>query len=109
MSVSIDYFFNHTAPIDRLVDEFRLRLGFDMRPDEDNPSQFSGLLLGLACDLFRDHGLTNDGDMNFESYRYQLSAWSSTIEMQRYQLVRMAALVYGLHLGLGIGGMLTFD
>ncbi len=71
MSITIDYFFNHSNDLLELTNNINLGLGCSLAPYEDDPENLFCRFFGMEFSLSR-HNLENDGECKFEDYAYDL-------------------------------------
>lgn len=110
MSITIDYFFNYDRSLPQLAEEINLQMGCLLTPYQRSRDDYFCRLLGMEFDL-DTHTLINDGELDFETYRFQIGIRTAFPEadFRPIQLSVMACAVYALHLRLGITGILVFD
>ena len=111
MSITVDYYFNWSGTLDELSTEVRTWIGADLQPYEGDPGVLYCRLLGMEFTL-GEHHLTNDADLNFEDFRFEIgirTPWPDA-DFRPIQLFTMASLVYALYRRLAItDGILVFD
>jgi hypothetical protein len=71
MSYSIDYFFNSDKSYEHLCKDMNECLDFVFESCEENKNQVYVRLLGIGLDFYI-HTFENDGELNFEDYKYYL-------------------------------------
>jgi hypothetical protein len=110
MSITIDYFFNFPKPIDQTAEAINTWIGCNLGPYQDDPGDLYSRFLGMEFTLW-EHTLENDGELDYESYKYAIGIRTPIpeAEFRMLQLPTMAFLVFALHRKLGITGMLAYD
>lgn len=112
MSVTVEFLFNTEATLLDLAREVNRVLGCSLAPYEDNSDDQYCRFFGMEFTLKTGHELENDGELNFEDYRYILDTRTpipdSDLRPIQVEVIVIAAFV--LHQRLGINrGMITFD
>ncbi len=112
MSVNIQYCFNSDLPLPDLASQLSQRLGCPLSPAESDPEHvFNGTLFGMELKLWAMQGMANDGDVNFQDYRYLLGnkTWGESV-LRPIQAEVIACAAFVLHETLGIHqGMLSYE
>jgi hypothetical protein len=111
MSLTINYYFNYPKSLPELAEEVNAHLGCSLAPYEGDAQDLFDYFLGMEFSLSSAQGLENDGELNFESFQYEISfrtpLWNAGI--RPIQLAAMACIIYALHHYKGITGMLVYD
>lgn len=110
MSISVDYFFNHSTDLPALTEEINRRVGCALSPYEGNPEDLFCRFFAMELSLAKNE-LENDGELNFEELAYQVGIRTPVpdADLRGMQLPLMALLAYALYRRLGIVGMLVYD
>jgi hypothetical protein len=109
MSSTNSYFFNNDKSLPELAAEINLSLGCSLSPYQGNDEDLFARFLGMEFSLHAATGYENDGEPDFENFAYKLGfrvPWPNAAA-RPIQLPAMAVVVYGLHLRLGITGLLV--
>lgn len=114
MSVTVNYFVNFPGQPQEFVAQLRRWLGCDLRreecrDEEEDLTHYRCVFMGMGCELWDGHGLENDGELDFESFRYQLALLTSPPAFWPLQLFTVASIAYVLYQRLGITGMLVHE
>ncbi len=111
MSVSIDYFFNSEKSFEQLVKELNALLGFNLTFSETDEEIAGERLFAMPLD-FCTQTLENNGDLNFQDYKYQIgftTYWGSA-DLRDIQVSMISFIAKFLYLRLEISeGMLVYD
>ena len=111
MSISVDYFFNHSHDLPALAGEINRWVGISLSPYEGNPEDLFGRFLGMELSLSK-HNFENDGwELNFEDYTYYLGIRSPMPDADLRGLIfpTMSLLAFVLFHRMKITGMLVYD
>ncbi|HXG63604.1 MAG TPA: hypothetical protein VNO70_00765 [Blastocatellia bacterium] len=110
MSITIDYFFNDDRSLPELAEEINDWLGCQLSPYQNDPNDFFCRLFGMEFAL-SEHRLENDGELDFQNYRYELGIRTPLpdADFRPFQLPVMALVAYALYSRLRITGILVFD
>jgi hypothetical protein len=94
MSVVVQFVFNGPGDLADVARAMQGPLGVSLLPYQGDPNDFFGRHLGIELSLPMQH-LKNDGECDFESYRFVLDTRtpSGEAELRRYQLTATALLV----------------
>ena len=111
MSINVDYYFNWPGTLGELAAQFRLWIGSDLQPYEGDPENLYCRFLDMEFSL-NEHDLENDGDLNFEDYRFEAGIRTPIPDndFRTLQVITMSSLVYALFRRLGVvEGILVHD
>jgi hypothetical protein len=111
MSITVDYCFNASEPIDQLAERINGVVGCSLIQSAEDPAVYNGILYAIPLVLI-EHTFVNDRDLNFEDYRYSiwLKTWVPQSDLRAIQVEAVAMIAFVLHMRLGIHeGLLTFD
>lgn len=110
MSITVDYFFSHTSSLAEVAEQVNLSVGCSLLPDQGDPNDLYCRFFGMDLDLLKTE-FENDGDLNFEDYKFHLSLRTSVgmASIRPIQIPAMVSIVYSLRLDSHITGMLVFD
>jgi hypothetical protein len=111
MSITVDYYFNWPGILSELAAQFRTWVGCDLQPCEGDSENLYCRFLGMEFSLY-EHDLENDGELNFEDYRFKAGIRTPIPDrdFRPLQLITMPSLVYALYRRLAISdGILVFD
>jgi hypothetical protein len=103
MSITVDYFFNDAGTLSETCQLVNQSIGSSLLPSEGEATDLYCRFLGMELSLAETE-FENDGDLNFEDFRFHLSFRTS---VGAGASSRYAA--YALRCAKGIGGMLVFD
>jgi hypothetical protein len=111
MSITIDYFFNYGQELPKLKDDVNACLGCSLAPYERICEEVFDYFLGMEFYLGLAHRFENDGELDFESFRYWLSFRTpvGSGQIRPLQIPAMAAVAFALHHWYGITGILVYD
>ena len=110
MSLTVDYFFNHSQSLAEIAERMNKFVGCSLSPYENNPDDLFCLFLAMELSLMKNE-LENDGALNFEDYLYHLSL-RTPVPRARFrglQIPAMAYMAYVLYFGMEVEGMLVYD
>jgi hypothetical protein len=110
MSVTFNYFFNHSDDLPDLAKNINAWLGCSLSPYEGNTQDWFCRFLSMEFDLFK-HDLENDGECDFEDYKYELRFRIPVPDgdLRTLALPTLALSAYTLFHRMRIVGMLVFD
>ena len=110
MSVDIDFFFNHPDNLAALAERLNGWLGCALAPYEGDPEDLFGRFFGMEFSL-AEHNLENDGERNFEDYKYELGFRTAVPDgdLRMVQLPAIAMIIYVLFRRMNVTGMLVYD
>ena len=110
MSVTVDYFFNHSGSLAEVAALVNRNIGCSLHPYEGDANDFFCIFLGMELSLQRNK-FDNDREMNFEDFGFHLSFRTSVgaAWLRPIQIPTMVSIAYVLCLDLHITGMLVFD
>ncbi len=110
MSITIDYYFNHSDDLPELAKNINAWLGCSLSPYEGDPEDLFCRFLAMQFTLSK-HNLENDGECAFEDYKYELGFRVPVPDgdLRIIQLPAIALIVYTLHYRMKITGMLVYD
>jgi hypothetical protein len=110
MSICVDYFFNHPSELPALAQEINNWVGSSLLPYQGDPEDFFGRCLAMELDLSK-HSLENDGELDFQDFKYQLGIRSPLPEadLRTMQIPALVLIAYALFRRMGIAGMLVYD
>ncbi len=110
MSVTIDYFFNHSGDLPELAKNINAWLGCSLAPYEGDAEDLFCRFLAMEFTLSK-HELENDDELDFESYKYQIGfrVPAPDGDLRILQLPAIALVIYTLYRRMKITGMLVYD
>lgn len=110
MSITVDYFFNHSDNLLELAENINAWLGCSLTPYENDPEDFFCRFLTMEFSLSK-HNFENDGELNFERYRYEIGFRTPVPDgdLRILQLPTIALIAYSLYRRMKIVGMLVYD
>jgi hypothetical protein len=111
MSVEIGYFFNSDKNLLELKEDINNCLGCSLAPCEADSENLLDWFLGMEFSLCEVNHLENDGELNFEDFKYELNfriAWGNA-QMRPILLPAILTVIYALHKWHGITGMLVYE
>lgn len=110
MSITIDYFFNHSDDLPVLAKNINAWLGCSLVPYEGDPEDLFCRFLAVEFTLSK-HDFENDGECNFEDYKYELGFRVPVPDggLRIMQLPAIALVTYTLYRRMNIVGMLVYD
>ena len=110
MSITVDYFFNHSGAVAETGQLINESIGCSLSPYEGDANDLYCRFLGMELSPTETE-FENDGDLNFEDFRFHLSFRTSVgaAHLRDMQLPAMVLIAYALRCANGIGGMLVFD
>jgi hypothetical protein len=110
MSITVDYVFNYSGNLAELAALIKESTGCMLSPYEGDSNDLFTRFLGMELSLSKNR-FENDGDMNFEDYRFHLSLRTPVglAALRSLQVPTMAYLAYVLYWWCGLKGMLVFD
>lgn len=93
MSTDVGFFFNCPRPPHEVAAVISEQLGVALERVQDHDGLlWGGVLFGAWFTLVTDHGLVNDGELNFEDFRYDLGTTTRGSEPSRAIQVEVLAL-----------------
>lgn len=109
MSVSIDYFFNSDKELSELSNEINECLGTDLSVSRGHKQEKAWCrFFGMSLDFY-EHTLENDGENDFESFRF-LFGLTGPRNIASLRINVLGMLAYILYDRLKIGsGMIVYD
>lgn len=110
MSITVDYFFNHSNDLPKLAKNINGWLGCSLAPYEGAPEDLFCRFLAMEFSLSK-HNLENDDELDFENYRYEIGFRTPVPDgnLRILQLTTIALIAYTLYRQMKIVGMLVFD
>lgn len=110
MSITIDYFFNHSDDLPELTRNINAWLGCSLARYEGNTKVLFCRFLAMEFSL-STHDLENDRELDFETYKYNLGfrVPAPDADLRISQLPAMALVAYTLFRRMKITGMLVYD
>ena len=110
MSITIDYFFNHSDSLFELAKNVNLQLGCSLAPYEGDSEDLFCRFFGMEFSLSR-HELENDDECNFEDYIYELGfrVPAPNGDLRSVQLPAITLVAYTLYHRMNLTGMLVYD
>jgi len=111
MSINVGYFFNSDAPLPEVAELLNKALGCHFQPYQGDDSDLFCRFLSLEISLWA-HDLEDDRDLDFTTYRYELSTRTPAGDgdIRELQLGVMAMLPSILQCRAGItSGILVYD
>ena len=110
MSITVDYFFNHADNLAEVAEQVNMGIGCSLLPYQGDPNDMYCRFFGMDLDFLKAE-FENDGDLNFEDYKFHLSLRTSVGMAARrpIQIPTMISVAYALCLHLHITGMLVYD
>lgn len=110
MSINIDYFFNSEKDFEQLTAEIEKWIGCKFQIEEGK--NHSSTLFGMPINFGIDHGMENDGILNFEDYKYSIGItnyWGSA-DLRDTQISIMALIANLLYRRIEVKeGILVYD
>lgn len=108
MSYSIDYFFNSEKSFEQLCEEMKEYLDFSFELNEEYKPHAYVRLLGIGLDFYI-HTFENDGEINFEDYKYYVGLTGRAYS-KNLPLPIMAFIANIMYLRINItDGILVYD
>jgi hypothetical protein len=110
MSITIDYFFNHSDDLPELTQNINAWLGCSLAPYEGDAEDLFCRFFGMEFTLSKND-LENDDDCIFEDYAYEIGfrVPAPDGDLRISQLPAMALVAYTLYRRMKITGMLVYD
>lgn len=75
MSVVVSFLFNVNIPKDEIANTLNEYLGFNLKKSSDIEELYDGWLKGFGLSFRESHTLENDGNVNFEDYKYTIGIY----------------------------------
>ncbi|GAB5521449.1 MAG: hypothetical protein RhofKO_37000 [Rhodothermales bacterium] len=111
MSVDVDFFFNMEGSPQDVAEQINDVLNCQLSPLDD-PDSFGCSFFGMNIHLLAHHGCLNDGQLDFERYRFLLGTttyWGQS-RLRTLQVDVLAMAVHLLLEQMAIGsGILTYE
>lgn len=110
MSITVDYFFNSDENLSELAQELNLWVGSSLAPYQGDAKDYFCRFLGMELSL-STHTFENDGECNFEDFKYHLSLRTSfgIADLRIMQIPVMIYIAYCIYRRMGLLGLLVFD
>lgn len=110
MSITIDYYFNHSEDLPELAKNLNAWLGCNLSPYDGDSEDLFCRFLAMEFTLCK-HDLGNDGELDFDSYIYQLGFRTPVPDgdLRIIQLPSIALSAYSLYRRMNITGMLVYN
>lgn len=110
MSITIDYFFNHSDDLPELTRNINAWLGCSLSPYEGDSEDLFCRFLAMEFSLSM-HDLENDDELDFENYKYEIGfrVPAPDGDLRISQLPAIALVAYTLYRRMKITGMLVYD
>lgn len=105
----MSFFCNSPKDLAELAQDINTCLGCSLAPYKGKPDGYFTRFLGIEFSLSSAEGYENDGDIDFESFRYELQLRTpmSSGDLRTIQLPALFMVVYVLHRRLGLTGITT--
>lgn len=110
MSVTIDYFFNHSDDLPELTRNINGWLGCSLASYKGDSEDLFCRFLAMEFSL-STHDLENDRELDFENYKYELGfrVPAPDGDLRILQLPAIALVAHTLYCRMKITGMLVYD
>ena len=111
MSIYIDYLFNSDIKFEQLVKEINKILGSNLTQNETVEENSSGTLFGMPLSFYA-HRLENDGEINFQDYKYEIgvTTYSGGADLRNIQVLIVSLIANVLYRRMKVSeGILVFD
>jgi hypothetical protein len=110
MSINVGYYFNSDKSLNELTKEINSWLGSNLVPCEGDEEDLFCIFLGMELSI-GTHDLENDGELNFEDYKYEIDIRTSmgNAVMRDIQISTVAFIAKVLYNRAKLTGMLVYD